>query len=70
MKLKVKGRTSREVKKMDKVKGVKEKGEAIRPRSERFTWHPADIKVLDEKGEWIRGDEFLDSLKRGDRSGG
>lgn len=28
-------------------------------RERRFTWTPADIKVLDKNGNWIRGDEFL-----------
>ena len=28
-------------------------------RQNRFTWTPADVKVQDENGNWIRGDEFL-----------
>ena len=32
-------------------------------RADKFTWTPADIKVQDENGNWIRGDEFLERMK-------
>ena len=32
-------------------------------RDDKFTWQPADVKVQDENGNWIRGDEFLRQKK-------
>ena len=43
---------------------LKRKENAARQgRSDKFTWTPADVKVQDKDGKWIRGDEFLNSLK-------
>lgn len=32
-------------------------------RDDKFTWTPADVKVQDEDGNWIRCDEFLKQKK-------
>lgn len=59
VKLEVIGRDAKEVTKM-----LKRKENAARQvRSDKFTWTPADVKVQDKDGKWIRGDEFLNSLK-------
>lgn len=59
VKLEVIGRDAKEVTKM-----LKRKENAARQvRSDKFTWSPADVKVQDKDGKWIRGDEFLNSLK-------
>ena len=67
VKLEVIGRDPKEVIKMltkntDEDNRV-EKADDNR-RAKKFTWEPADVKVQDENGNWIRGDEFLRRLKQ------
>ena len=40
-----------------------EKRNSKERRAEKFSWSPADVKVQDENGNRIRGDEFLDRIK-------
>ena len=40
-----------------------EKRNSKERRVDKFNWSPADVKVQDEQGNWIRGDEFLNRLK-------
>lgn len=54
VKLEVIGREPREVLKM-----LKRKQSDEQRRSDKFTWTPAEVKVQDEHGNWIRGDKFL-----------
>lgn len=69
VKLEVMERDPREVKKMLKLKSKECKNKKTpSKRSDKFTWTPADVKVQDEHGNWIRGDEFLrrqDARRRG-----
>ena len=59
VKLEVVGREPKEVFKMLKKEKDKEKQEEKQRRSGKFSWEPADIKVQNGNGDWIRGDEFL-----------
>lgn len=67
VKLEVIGRDPKEVIKMltkhtDEENRVEKTDD--KRRAKKFTWEPADVKVQDENGKWIRGDEFLRRLKQ------
>ena len=50
---------------MFEVQKSKKSRSEERRRNERFSWSPADVKVQDEQGNRIPGDEFLQRLYSG-----